>query len=818
MRYNTSYFSDLKSHPKKLLENHLREVSELSREIVRTKKIKNSENIEKVSYLIGISHDFGKATTFFQEKLNKGERTHNANHSFISALFGYYILSHYFPGDKVPLYGWIVISRHHGDLKNITPTEVTRLRNGEEREILEKQIEDLRTKKEKLEIIFQNLLDDFEYKPNMIEEFLSELNQNMDEYLKRISNGLKEIERSNKIDHYFSIMFLYSVLLDADKLSGCDYSDLPLKERIKLNDDIVDVYLSKMKSYSKNEINELRRMAYNEAIKKLNSTDIKNHRIFDLNLPTGLGKTLISMSVAIKLRNRVNTELGFLPKIIYAAPFLSIIDQNKKVFEDVLTDHFGGEIPSKLLIDHHHISDIFYKEEKELEPLEPEKALILIEGWHSEIIVTTFVQLFHSLITNRNRAARKFHNITNSIIILDEFQTIPTKYWSLIREALEYLSQNYNCFIIVMSATQPLIFQKEECINLVDEPEYFNKVNRYAINFKGEFTFEKFKEDILDELKSNDVMIILNTIKSCKELYTYLKQKLADTEQTKNDENGICKLKDGTMLINLSSNIIPYHRLNRIDEIKKNKDNRKIIITTQLIEAGVDISIPVVFRDFCPLDSIIQSAGRTNRNFESSTGGDIHILYLIDERKKYFSNYIYDQVLLYTTKRLIEKLPQKTISEKDFVLPIYKEYCKELTNKVSEEESRQVLEILRNLKFEEIMKFKLIEDEIPAIDIFVEINDDAKCCLQDYKRCVQLLKEKRQDPFRLIAETERIKRKLYQYTISVSLNKINPKELENIIENVETFKVVRKEKDTLDKYYDMETGFKDNEKNSFEIL
>src|SRR5450830_506841 len=135
-----------------------------------------------------------------------------------------------------------------------------------------------------------------------------------------------------------------------------------------------------------------------------------DNNIYSLNVPTGTGKTLTALSFSLKLRDKIKTELNFMTKIIYSLPFLSIIDQNFKVFEDVFKNVQGYTPTTDILLKHHHLSDIFYETNGNVE-YDTSESLLLIEGWNSEIIVTTFIQFFHSLISNKNRSLRKFHNI-----------------------------------------------------------------------------------------------------------------------------------------------------------------------------------------------------------------------------------------------------------------------------------------------------------------------------------------------------------------------------------------------------------------------
>ncbi|MDY2744568.1 MAG: hypothetical protein SOV21_02845, partial [Methanosphaera sp.] len=177
---------------------------------------------------------------------------------------------------------------------------------------------------------------------------------------------------------------------------------------------------------------------------------------------------------------------------------------------------------------------------------------LLIDGWYSEIIITTFIQLFYSLISDKNKSLRKFHNITNSIIILDEVQTIPPKYWYLLKTIFIDLARYYNTWIIFMSATQPLIFNPKEINEIItDKDKYFQQLDRVNYYFhNNKIPLTTFAHNMVTKIKNNinkDVMFVLNTTESSKYLYDHLKQNLNNSFQ----------------LIYLSTNIMPLDRLDK---------------------------------------------------------------------------------------------------------------------------------------------------------------------------------------------------------------------------------------------------------------
>lgn len=733
-----SFSFRLKSHPNKLLINHLKNVAELSKEIVSSKYMDNRGLLAEISYLNGISHDFGKATTYFQDMLDNGEGTKYANHGFVSALFGYCLTSNYLSKIKkldefwyMPVVTWIIIHKHHGNIKNVGENqgELSKIDDKNEIETCFKQIENIaRNNFKEVDSILNEILKDYK-----LQDFINLFNnhENTKEFLKKLRKDVFKISRENDIKYYFYILFFYSVLLDSDKL---DASESSLPARMDIPKNLIERYKKLKFEVTDAPINKVREKAYEEVNASLHELDFKIKRIFSINLPTGIGKTLAGLSFALNLREKVKDEFGFTPRIIYSLPFLSIIDQNSEVIKDILTVAGGyGDIPSNLFLKHHHLADIEYKEKREEDNelnivKDIHKALLLTEGWHSEIVITTFIQFFHSLITNKNRAARKFHNMVNSIIILDEVQSIPHEYWHLIKVTLNYLADNFNCWIVFMTATQPLIFGKEEIKNLVESrEEYFMSLDRVTFNFdlRGR-EFDKFKTVIYDLIlkkKDKDILVVLNTIKSCKELYGYLKGRLSagynlDFDKYL-DKDGICDLPD-LALINLSTHILPDFRLKRIKRINQEVNKRKVIVTTQLIEAGVDISADIVYRDLAPLDCIIQTAGRCNRS-SSREKGVVNVVQLMEENRAFYS-YIYDSTLIDATKEVIGYIGEN-ISEMDFTLKAANAYYELVVERANVKDASIIEDIKRLNFFYVAEEFRLLQDKLPEVTIFVEVDE-----------------------------------------------------------------------------------------------
>lgn len=788
-----SYSFKLKSHPQKPLEVHLTNVANFCRDTVLEKHILNRHLYSEIAFLIGLSHDFAKSTTYFQNYLNDHVKTEKAHHGLLSSIFCYYCVRKYLKSndlddfESIAPISWIVVLRHHGNLKNIKGVE------GES-----EKLKDLSVVEKQLADIEQNSLQELTKIYDKWDIDVSNFFKDFESTVKNIKKDLRKLSRGKDIDHYFLTIFFYSVLLDADKM---DASCTMIPKRVEISDGIVDEFKKWKFGESKTRMDKVRENSYKEVMSSLNHLDLEKDRILSLNLPTGCGKTITAFSFSLKLRKRIEEKYGFLPRVIYSLPFLSIIDQNAEVISEIL-HHFlnsetseSKELFSNMFLKHHHLSDMSYKTEEELD-INANQSQLLTEGWYSEVIITTFIQFFYSLITNKNRAARKFHNMVNSIIILDEIQSIPHHYWELLNKTLKYLCKEFNCWVILMTATEPLIFKEnEEIKSLVPNKEkYFAEFNRLNYTFDLEtHDFEDFKDLIWDKIVSNpkkDIMVILNTINASQELYDYIKSEI--NEDIYINSEGIA-LSQNIQLMNLSTLIIPDHRLKRIKRIKKNSDKQNIIITTQLVEAGVDISVDIIYRDMAPLDSIVQAAGRCNRNNEREKGSVV-VVNLRDSNGKPFYSYIYNSVLINATLDVIKG--NQLTSEKEFNFSSVPKYYNYILKRGSQDKSSDLIAYLRKLNFSDIKhEFKLISTGYEKIDVFVEVDENAREIWEEYQEINTIENRfERKDAFSVI------KADFYNYVISV-----DPKKLGTTVMDSEWLGYVSV--NDLSRKYDLETGF-----------
>jgi len=435
---------------------------------------------------------------------------------------------------------------------------------------------------------------------------------------------------------------------------------------------LIKTYLDNNRKDS--NLNDIRDTFSSLIYKKAQNADL--NKIYTMTAPCGIGKTLAIFKFAFILREKFFKINGFYPKIIYSLPFISICDQIEDIFKQI----FNCDSQTDVLTVHHFLADLEKSLEKtsntNFKPISGDNENIPkkdvkdsfsylnsyeIKNWYSEIIFTTNVKLFNTLLTYKKENLMRFHRLTNSIIIVDEYHSIPKKYHDLIRLLLIEFKDLFNCTFILATATTPaLFFEKDPIIELMSEnpnnasappkPDIFQEINRYKIRFhQNEMNINDFKifcREILKENPNKSIMIVVNTRKLAREIYKFLKD--LQSINTPHDSKNSLQSPSSTLvsqncfnrtIYHLSGNMTPFHRrnvLNKITTILNNPDNKKnnhknlVLVTTQLIEAGIDISFQKIIRDLGPLYSIVQVAGRCNRNWKIQAENEIPIIDVIN--------------------------------------------------------------------------------------------------------------------------------------------------------------------------------------------
>ncbi len=788
----------LLSHPEKLLREHLKNVSLIGDCIFSQKSINfESFSIDKIRQLNRINlltHDLGKATSYFQEYIrsvnnNKQRNDEKKSHGLLSGVLSFKIVNTILKDETLAFFSYMVVSKHHGELLDFANFRSVLSGDKGNMDLLELQFESIN--KTELQEVITELGIDFFLSNYSMEEFKADI-----DYLtsRKVKKKVKEVLG---IETFLLINLLFSMLIFSDKLEAIYNSEnMSIEDFIEKSTKRPNLLSACVEKYKESlEIKNIqmakrRDEIYDDVMENVDTIKLEE-KIFSINLPTGSGKTLIALKTALKLKERIMYEKCYNPRIIYVLPFTSIIEQNFDVFKEVL-----GVDESNVILKHHYLSERIYKWEKdgEIENYSDAISEHLVESWDSEIVVSTFVQLLHSIFTNRNRKLKKFHNMANSIIILDEVQSIPHRYWKLVRETLRSMALYLNCRFIFMTATMPLIFSEEEgeIYELAKgKRKYFEEFDRIRIDasrLEHKMTLDEFKAFLLDEIyeyEEDDFLIVLNTIKTSIEIFSFLQKEFEGDAE----------------IYYLSTNIIPKERLDRIKGIKESK-NRRIIVSTQMIEAGVDIDLDRVYRDFGPMDSINQTAGRCNREWGDKKG-IVTLVNLVNENHndKSYASYIYDNVLMEETKTALKN--NALIEEKD-IFQLAEKYYKGLKNHGSDE-SEGLLNCIKELRYKEAFEYKegkdsqtfeLIKQDFKTVDVFVEIDDEAVKVWEEYQSIKQM-----KNRFERKRQLNKQKKDFYKYVLSLPEHAVR-KQIE-----IDEKEITFISREMVSSTYDKDTGF-----------
>ena len=330
--------------------------------------------------------------------------------------------------------------------------------------------------------------------------------------------------------------------------------------------------------------------------------------IYRLNVPTGGGKTLASLRYALAHAEKYNKK-----RIIYTAPLISILDQNARVIRDAI----GAE---DILLEHHSSVLRSAMNEEELSKYE-----ILAQTWDAPVVVTTLVQLLDTLFSGKTSCIRRFQSLCDSVIIIDEVQTVPVKMLSMFNLAMNFISKLCGATVILCSATQPCFEDLKAHKMHISETEIISEekyielekvFRRTELKDAGNMALDEVPEFAESVLENNDsLLIICNTKKEASQIFGVLKE-------------------NHDKCYHLSASMCMAHRKEVLSKVYQdlNSDEKVILVSTQVIEAGVDISFGAVIRISAGLDNIVQAAGRCNRNGEQGVISPVYIVRCEDER------------------------------------------------------------------------------------------------------------------------------------------------------------------------------------------
>jgi len=752
--------------PAKSLKDHLRTVADNSRRQIMRMNLNlsliSSSEFARLSYLIGLFHDFGKLSTFFQSYINKqGSRSALTHHSLISAFVCFHVLESLYPEHVWPMIGYLIIKRHHGNLETLDNESIPAVKN------ISVQLKDiLDNAYEEIQDIYMGTIPDISEKLSTIS--FDTYEDIIDDIPDRLEDLVDELNPEAAIELFFIVNLLFSVLIDSDKKDAARLDNTYFHGNLEETPNDVFAFIrhcqtkNEKKFSSEIPINALRNKFLNDIIE--NKHIQPDNHFYTITAPTGIGKTFGCLAFANQLIQKLPEKQA---RIIYCLPYTAIIDQNHEEFEKVIRFTHQNNYnlqPERFLLKHHYLTPKMIRNRKPVETDETPSYkdylddCLFVESWESAFVVTTFVQFFESVIGYRNRLLKKLHNIVNAVVILDEIQNIDPDYYYLLRETLDVFGKRFNTYFLLITATQPEILdtKKSGTIELVNR-EFFMKhpfFNRVVLQFiKKGLSIETFTQDFCQSPSFQNCLIVLNTKKSAIKMYSALKENI-----------------QGYTIFCLTTLLTPDDRKSKIFQIKQliQQKEQIIVVSTQLIEAGVDLSFETVFRDFGPLDSIIQVAGRCNRSGEYGLkGGKMFVLKLYNENKNYYYKQVYSSILLQFAEKVFLN---DTYESKDFS-DIAKEYYSQFDFKGK---SGYLLNAIQELNYDTGMK-----DQTPVKDfkLIQSYNDETIYILttpesQQYMEHLLLLrtelsekseKEKQSD----LLEIEKNKRLLKDFQISL---------------------------------------------------
>lgn len=754
-----------------------------------------SSQASAIAYLSGLLHDWGKACQDFADyihgrnNMSRGE----IDHCFAGARY----LDEYVKCQDDPLMkrtagliGRVILSHHsmHDWIDGAGESYFSRRIRKEERysEI-----------KKNLETFFST------------DDLMERLTAAKIEYGSIRKKIFKISDEDNVKAAFYLGMFeryMKSVLVDADRTdtaffqndsvhfdktkTALDIEMSAMSGRMKLWDDLSERVEGLSSQYkAKQDRISILRSDISERCRVFSEHEVSICRLI---VPTGGGKTLSSLRFAVNYCKNHNKE-----RIFYIAPYMSILEQNSGEFRKIL-----GE---ENVLEHHTDVLSSLEGEEELQAYE-----LHTEKWDQPVIATTLVQFLNALFSERMDCLRRFHKLANAVIIIDEVQSLPIKCTYLFNLAMNYLAKICKSCIVLCTATQPT-FEQLEYPLLLDENS--SMTGEYEDDFKnlsrsclvpllkeGGYTYDEaasFCRQKYAEHKS--VLFIVNTKMAALEIF----KKLKDLDDEKDRR-----------VYHLSNNMCPNRRKLVIDKIKKGLQEHKriICITTQLIEAGVDISFPCVIRSLAGLDRLAQAAGRCNRHGEWKKCCNVYVLNLSEEKVSLLPDISQPQNISGMIMRNRNYPDLMSISTMDaFFKKYYSERREDLAYKVDDGGIKtnlvEMLSLNRSGRLKDTKEpskycrqafktagtlFQVIENL--TVPVIVPDNDEAREIIS------QLAEYKSMD------ETKKILRKLQKYTVEVYKNQFSRLKESHAISVVEVFGCAVYVLD--EEFYDPKVGIK----------
>ena len=711
------------SHPTKPLAQHINEVKKATLWILERhspESVLNSELFREWSVRLCALHDLGKGSKAFQSYI-RAPKTYQDDprkkaHTPLSLVLSTLLLEDE-GSDKSIAWGVLqAVLCHHGYLR--TRKELmSSLENDSFAKIIDEQLQSLSV--EPLARATGECLSKLQIDDECRYEAL--------DFLEDCEDALEQIFRENPreaIRLRLWSQFLFSVLLEADKalLAVRDAHSYQRESYTPFTLEQIEGFLESAPNHS---INRLRQKARASVLNTLKERSDK--KLFSLCLPTGLGKTLCAATWAFWLREHIAHQ----SKIIVVMPFLSVIEQTETVYRRVLQISEQGST----VMSSHSLSQRSFDSEND-----GSTADFFLDTWRTQLLLTTYDQFLMSLMSPRGKHQMRLHQLCDAIIIFDELQTIPCRLWRPFEALLDSLCEQGNSHVLAMSATLPEVLSDATPLLSEEETrEFFHCFGRYELSLDcwNPQSLEDFTDALNECIDRGDwsemrVLVTLNTRKSARSVRDAI------------------EFHSGDAPCFLTADVTPFERLQLIDTLKINKPC--LVVATQCIEAGVDLDFDLVIRDFAPLDSLVQIAGRCNRN-NKRPRCKVQIVHLQDdESNKPFYHFVYDSIHLDATYQVLQG--REVVFEED-VLELSQRYFRELERRkdngdellkryVLWEEHPNIRELLRGEQSEQyafVVLDERVQREKKLLDnlLALELNPDDFGDKWEYRRAVKHL-------------------------------------------------------------------------------
>lgn len=655
------------------LSDHLADVADRVSYIVSADTTTPAgESLVEVVESLAWVHDFGKATTYFQQYLGQRSGAPDDDrlryHAPIGSFAAYYVLDARGHDTETCLAGFVAVAKHHGRLPDVAEYVHGRAHRREnvsgakqspaeeQQTAIWEQIGDIDEHESELAAdVFENATGGAGTWAAFRDDFLTLLSEI--EATVGTTGKMPGVRADALSDSCYALVLQsWSSLVLADKTSASGTSNeaatyspkLPSTDRLASHVEQLESTVEADPDGSRTQrLNHHRSRAREDVLDGAAGFVDDGGGVATLTLPTGMGKTLSGLSAALEIRDRIDGD-----RVVYALPFTSIIDQVVDEIETIYrTDSTG-----RLLTAHHHLAETAIYDDSDdggadQADRRDDIAGMLAESWRAGLTVSTFVQLFESLAGPRNQQSMKLPALRDSVVVLDEPQSLPLDWWKLVPRLVEILTEQYGATVIAMTATQPQLF--EDATELTTDPDsYFDAVERVAYELDpsteryiaeqaGAKSYGEAAAKLRESFEASDsALAVCNTIDSARELtdrVTDLEPTAVDVADAYTEElervgdadavdpavvAGRVSDRGAEAVLHLSTRLRPVDRLTLIETAKELTDQGYplVAVSTQLVEAGVDISFDRVYRDLAPVDSIVQAAGRCNRSFERDQG------------------------------------------------------------------------------------------------------------------------------------------------------------------------------------------------------